>query len=56
MRKLTAVLLSALCFFVGMTAGFLCAPIKQGIQIGNNSGNNTGNCGVPKHQTQEQED
>lgn len=48
MRKITAFLLSALCFFMGMTAGFLIAPIKQGIQFGNN-------CGVSEPEKKEEE-
>ena len=32
-------LLGTTCFFAGMVAGFLFAPIKKGIYCGNNSGN-----------------
>lgn len=45
MRKLTGFLLSMLCLFIGITIGFLAAPIKKGITIGNNcdSFNSNGN-------------
>ena len=33
-------LLATACFFGGMVAGFLIAPIKKGIYCGNNSANN----------------
>ena len=36
------VLLGAACFFAGAVAGFLIAPIKNGIYCGNNSGNTYG--------------
>lgn len=39
MRKLTGFLLATTMFFMGVTLGFLFAPIKKGICIGNNSGN-----------------
>ena len=39
MRKSTAVLTSALFFFMGIVIGFAFAPIKNGLFIGNNSGN-----------------
>lgn len=39
MKKSTGVLLSFACFLLGLVVGFLLAPIKQGIQVGNNSGN-----------------
>lgn len=40
MRKREIFLLSALMLLLGLVIGFLTAPIKQGICIGNNSGNN----------------
>lgn len=40
MNKMTAFLISTICFLLGLVLGFLIAPIKKGIQIGNNSGNN----------------
>lgn len=40
MSKLTGFLLSLACLFIGIVAGFMMAPIKKGISIGNNSGNN----------------
>jgi len=39
MKKATAFLLCATFFSFGMILGFLLAPIKKGISIGNNSGN-----------------
>lgn len=42
MRKSTAILTSALCFFIGIIVGFAFAPIKHGLSISNN-GNNNGN-------------
>ena len=36
-HQLTA--LAAACFFGGMVAGFLLAPIKRGVYCGNNNGN-----------------
>ncbi len=45
-RKSTGALLGGMLFFAGVVCGFLLAPIKKGISIGNNSGNNSGNyCG-----------
>ena len=43
MKKSTAILISTICFLSGIIIGFLFAPIKKGISIGNNSGNNNGN-------------
>ncbi|HBL83585.1 MAG: hypothetical protein A2Y17_09410 [Clostridiales bacterium GWF2_38_85] len=37
------VLLALVFLFGGIIIGFLIAPIKKGISIGNNSGNNNGN-------------
>ena len=39
MRKSTFILTASLCFFIGVVLGFVFAPVKQGISIGNNSGN-----------------
>jgi hypothetical protein len=39
MKKSTAILLSTMVFFLGIVLGFLVAPIKNGISIGNNNGN-----------------
>lgn len=38
-KKSTCFLLTALFFLLGMVAGFLAAPVKGGVNIGNNSGN-----------------
>lgn len=39
MKNNEKILLGAACFFGGMVAGFLIAPIKKGICCGNNSDN-----------------
>ncbi len=40
--KRSEIILSTLCSFLfGVVVGFLIAPIKKGIEIGNNSGNTT---------------
>lgn len=40
MIKKSELILATLCgFFFGVIIGFLIAPIKKGIEIGNNSGN-----------------
>ncbi len=42
--KKSEVILATLCgFFFGVIIGFLVAPIKKGVDIGNNSGNTTNN-------------
>jgi hypothetical protein len=42
--KKSEVVLASLCgLFLGMVIGFLIAPIKKGIEFGNNSGNTTSN-------------
>ena len=38
MNKREEKLLGLACFFGGMVAGFLIAPIKRGIYCGNNNG------------------
>lgn len=35
------VLLASTCVLLGVVMGFLIAPIKKGIQCGNNNGNTT---------------
>ncbi|WP_294358027.1 hypothetical protein [uncultured Clostridium sp.] len=40
MKNKEKFLLGAACFFGGMVAGFLIAPIKKGLYCGNNNGNN----------------
>ena len=40
--KTTLILLSVVCFLLGVVLGFVLSPIKKGIAIGNNSGNNFG--------------
>jgi hypothetical protein len=39
MKKSTGFLLATTMFFMGVTIGFLFAPIKKGVYVGNNSGN-----------------
>lgn len=39
MNKSTGILLALAAFFVGIIFGFSFAPIKKGMQIGNNCGN-----------------
>jgi hypothetical protein len=41
MKKSEIILLSACSFLLGLVIGFLAAPIKKGIDIGNNCGNTT---------------
>lgn len=42
MIRKSELILATLCsFFFGVILGFLIAPIKKGIEIGNNSGNMT---------------
>ena len=43
MKKSTAILTSALFFFIGVVVGFAFAPIKKGLYVGNNNGNKNGN-------------
>jgi len=40
MKKSTVVFTSAFFFLLGVVLGFVFAPIKKGLYIGNNSGNN----------------
>lgn len=40
MKNKEKIVFGAACFFAGVVAGFLIAPIKKGIYCGNNSGNN----------------
>ena len=39
MNKGTAILLSVTMLFLGIIVGFLFSPVKGGVNIGNNSGN-----------------
>lgn len=39
MRKSTGILLSVVMLLLGIIMGFLFSPIKGGLNIGNNSGN-----------------
>ena len=39
MHKSTGFLLSAAMLFLGIIIGFVLSPIKSGLSIGNNSGN-----------------
>lgn len=41
MKKSETVLAALCCLFFGIVVGFLIAPVKQGIEIGNNAGNTT---------------
>lgn len=43
MKKKSPVLLCTTFFLLGVVLGFLFAPIKNGVSIGNNSGNNSAN-------------
>jgi len=47
MKIRTAFLMSTLFFLLGIILGFLFAPIKKGLYIGNYSGNNN-NCSSTK--------
>ena len=38
--KKESLLVGTACFFAGVVAGFMIAPIKNGIVCGNNNGNN----------------
>lgn len=40
MKKNEKILLGISCFLGGVVAGFLIAPIKNGMYFGNNCGNN----------------
>lgn len=42
MNKSTGIIFGAAVFFAGVICGFFLSPIKKGIYIGNNSGNNCG--------------
>ena len=39
------VLVMLCCLLLGIIEGFIWAPLKQGIVIGSNNGNNSGNSG-----------
>ncbi len=39
MKKGTVFLIAALSMLAGIVLGFLCAPIKGGVSVGNNCGN-----------------
>ena len=43
MNKTLSFFKCATFFFFGIVLGFLIAPIKKGISVGNNSGNNSCN-------------
>ena len=43
MKKSEIALLSLCSFLIGLVLGFLLAPIRKGVEIGNNSGNTTNN-------------
>lgn len=45
-KKSTLFLLCSTMLILGTVLGFLLAPIKKGVYIGNNNGNT--NCGAPK--------
>ena len=42
MKKLTAFLIALSSFLFGVIVGFAVSPIKNGICVGNNNGNNGG--------------
>ncbi len=41
MNKLSITLLAVCAFLLGVVTGFLYAPVKNGIECGNNNGNTT---------------
>ena len=46
MKNKEKILLGLTCFLGGDVAGFIIAPIKQGVYLGNNCGSHCGNnCG-----------
>ncbi|MBQ8134314.1 MAG: hypothetical protein IJ192_07925 [Clostridia bacterium] len=48
MNKSTAVLVALLAFFVGVVGGFTVSPVKKGINIKIDVGNNSGNKNIYK--------
>ena len=56
MIKKSELILSVLCaLFFGVILGFLIAPVKKGIGIGNNSGNTTNNNYGSEEEAEEEE-
>ncbi|MDC4239591.1 hypothetical protein NE398_05350 [Clostridium tertium] len=43
MKNKEKILLGLTCFLGGVVAGFIIAPIKQGVYLGNNCGNTVKN-------------
>lgn len=56
MKDKEKVLLGLSCFLGGVVAGFLIAPIKEGIYCGNNNGNYLGKDEEVKKITEENKD
>ena len=56
MKDKEKVLLGLACFLGGVVAGFLIAPIKEGIYCGNNNGNYLGKDEEVKKITKENKD
>lgn len=56
MKDKEKVLLGLACFWGGVVAGFLIAPIKEGIYCGNNNGNYLGKDEEVKEITEENKD
>ena len=54
--KTTLILLSVVCFLLGVILGFVFSPIKKGISIGNNSGNNFGGTDADMLPCEDEED
>lgn len=52
MKKTELILLEMCTFLAGLIIGFLIAPIKKGLEIGNNSGN-TNNYNYGNNENQE---
>lgn len=43
MNKSTGILLGIACFFAGLSIGIIVSAVKNGFEIGNNSGNTINN-------------
>ncbi|HHV09805.1 MAG TPA: hypothetical protein GXX75_05960 [Clostridiales bacterium] len=53
MKKSEIIFLSVCAFLSGLVLGFLIAPIKKGLEIGNNSGNTNNYYGDNEKQDEE---
>ncbi len=54
MKRVEIILLSTCTFLAGLVLGFLIAPVKKGLEIGNNSGN-TNNYNYGNNEKQDEE-